>query len=193
MAALTLLTGSGAEAAEFRDDAGRLLTVPDRIQRVFAAGPPAAIQLYTLAPDRLLGWNRGLTEEERRYIAREYRDLPVVGRPTGRGGSSNTERVLQAGADIVIDYGSIKPTFRSLADRVQVQTRLPYALFDGGFDKIPRTYRRLGRLLGVARRGEELARYAEALLERTKRVTGTRRGQEPRVYYARGPLYAPPP
>ena len=38
------------------DSAGRQVDVPDRIGRVFTAGPPASVLLYVLAPDRLAGW-----------------------------------------------------------------------------------------------------------------------------------------
>src|SRR5947208_1230722 len=39
------------------DSAGRRVVVPARIERVFAAGPPATVFVYTLAPDALLGWS----------------------------------------------------------------------------------------------------------------------------------------
>jgi iron complex transport system substrate-binding protein len=40
------------------DSAGRSIALPARIERVFAAGPPASILVYALAPERLLGWTR---------------------------------------------------------------------------------------------------------------------------------------
>ena len=67
------------------DSAGREVAVPDRIERVFAAGPPASVLLYVLAPDRMIGWPRAPHAEELPYIAPEYRDLPEVGWLTGRG------------------------------------------------------------------------------------------------------------
>ena len=38
------------------DSAGRKVEVPDRIEKVFAAGPPASILLYMLAPEKMTGW-----------------------------------------------------------------------------------------------------------------------------------------
>jgi iron complex transport system substrate-binding protein len=52
--ALGLLCGH-APAAPCTDSAGRTVDIPQHIERVFAAGPPAAIVLFTLAPDNLLG------------------------------------------------------------------------------------------------------------------------------------------
>src|SRR5262249_60636907 len=65
------------------DSAGRHVTLPDTVQRVFAAGPPAAVLIYTLAPDKLVGWPRKLAPEAADYIPAAYAALPVVGRLTG--------------------------------------------------------------------------------------------------------------
>ena len=54
-----------ARAGSIRDAAGRELPIPANVTRVFPAGPPAAILLYTLAPDLLLGWPRANRSEER--------------------------------------------------------------------------------------------------------------------------------
>ena len=43
-------------AATATDATGRTITAPDRVTRVYPAGPPAAMLLYTLAPDLLIGW-----------------------------------------------------------------------------------------------------------------------------------------
>jgi iron complex transport system substrate-binding protein len=156
------------------DSAGRRVEVPVKIDRVFVAGGPASVFIYTLAPDKLLGWNRPLTPEERAYIPPRYAKLPTLGRLTGRGNTANVEVMLAARPDVIIDYGSVNPTYVSLADRVQQQTGVPYLLFDGSLSQIPRAYAAAGEALGVGERAKELARYAEGLLneidERLARV-----------------------
>src|SRR5262245_65095133 len=52
--AAAMLAPRGARAATVTDGAGRSVPVPARVERVFPAGPPAAIFLYTLAPELLL-------------------------------------------------------------------------------------------------------------------------------------------
>lgn len=170
------------------DDAGREVRVPAKIERVYAAGAPAAVMLYTLAPDRLIGWNRALTDQEKAFMPPAYRILPELGRLTGRGDTANVENILRARPDVILDYGATTPTFVSLADRVARQTGLPYALIDGSFHRIPRSYRRLGRLLGAEARAEELARYAERTLADVAAIVArVPAGRRPRVYYARRP------
>ena len=137
------------------------MPVPERVARVFPAGPPAAILLYTLAPDLLLGWPRANRPEEREFLLPDVGSRPEIGRLTGRGNTANLEVVLALKPDLILDVGSTDATYVSLADRVQQQTGIPYALLDGRFDKIPETYRTLGALVGRREQAEALARYAE--------------------------------
>jgi iron complex transport system substrate-binding protein len=184
-----LLTNIAASPArDFQDDAGRVVAVPERVERVFAAGPPAAILLYTLAPDTMLGWPRANSKAEAAFMPGRYATLPELGRLTGRGDTANVEVVLATQPDILFDYGTIDPTYMSLADRVQQQIRLPYLLIDGRFDRIPQAYRTLGELLGLKGRAEEFAGYAETTLSEARRIASSvPADRRPRVYYARGP------
>ena len=183
----TFAWGTQAQPA-FTDSAGRSVPVPQPVKRVFAAGPPASILLYVLAPDRLLNWSRPLHGAERPFIAPAYRDLPALGRLTGRGNTANIEVVLRARPDLILDFGSTAPTYRSLADRVQAQTGMAYVLIDGELANTAESLRRLGRLLGVADRADALADYADRtfreLDEGLSRIPAEDR---PRVYFARGP------
>ena len=147
-----------AEARTVTDSAGRTVEVPDRIDKVFAAGPPASILLYILAPEKMTGWPNPPTAEERPFIAPAYRDLPALGRLTGRGGTANLEVVLNTKPDLIIDFGSVRDTYVSLADNVQAQTKIPYVLIDGRFSATPAALRLLGDILGLKERGETLAR-----------------------------------
>jgi iron complex transport system substrate-binding protein len=155
---------------------------------VFPAGPPAAILLYTLAPDLLLGWTRANRSDEREFLLPDVGARPEVGRLTGRGNTANLEGVLALKADLILDVGSTTATYASLADRVQQQTGIPYALLDGRFDQIAATYHTLGDLIGRPQPAAALARYATETLDTiTQRIASVPREQRPRVYYARGP------
>lgn len=172
----------------FVDSGGRAVPVPERIERVYAAGPPAAIVLYTLAPEKLIGWTRSLTAAEKAFMPARYAGLPALGRLTGRGNTANVEIILKAHPDVIFDYGSLRRTYVSLADRVQEQTGIPYVLMDGAFLNIARTYRLLGELLGSQPRAEQLASYAERTFAHVATVLQKVPPEHrPRVYYGRGP------
>lgn len=177
-----------AAARTVTDSAGRVVEVPETIRTVFAAGPPASILVYVLAPKTLLGWPRALRDEERSYIAAAFRDLPETGRLTGRGGEANLERVLALKPDLIVDFGSVRDTYIDLANRVQVQTGIPYLLIDGRFEATPEALRLLGDVLGVPERGETLARDVEATFARLDSILAdVPEEARPRVYLARGP------
>jgi iron complex transport system substrate-binding protein len=183
-----VLAPRAVRAATVTDGAGRAVPVPERVERVFPAGPPASIFLYTLAPELLIGWPRANRPEEREFLLPDVGGRPEVGRITGRGNTANLEVVLALKPDLILDVGSASPTYVSLAERVQQQTGIPYALLDGRFDGIPLGYRTLGALIGRREQGEAFARSAEDTIKTiTQRVGTIPPERRPRVYYARGP------
>jgi len=183
-----LLAPRGARAATLTDSAGRSVPVPARVERVFPAGPPAAIMLYTLAPQLLLGWTRPNRAEEREFLLPDVGSRPEVGRITGRGNTANLEAVLGLKPDLILDVGYVTDTYVSLADRVQEQTGISYALLDGRFEGTAGAYRLLGDLVGRREDAEALARYTERTIGTiTGRIAGITKDQRPRIYFARGP------
>lgn len=184
----TILAPAVARAATIRDGAGREIAIPAKVERIFPAGPPAAIQIYTLAPDLLLGWPRANRADEREFLLPGIGDRPELGRITGRGNSANLEAVLQLKPDLIVDAGSTGRTYVELAERVQGQTGIPYALLDGRFVTIPESYRILGRLTGRSERAETLAVWCETAMATIRgRIAAIPAEKRPSVYYARGP------
>jgi iron complex transport system substrate-binding protein len=146
-------------AAQIEDATGRIVTIPDRVERVMAAGPPAAVVLYVLAPEKMVGWPTAPRPNERELLLPAVRNLPELGRLTGRGDTANIEVVLTAKPDLIFDFGSVTATYASLATRVQDQTGIPYLLLD--LDHTADTVRLLGTALGVKERADRIARYIE--------------------------------
>src|SRR5262245_29969529 len=141
-----------------------------------------------LAPERMTGWPDPPRPEERPFIAEKYRDLPALGRLTGRGGTANLEVVLKTAPDLILDFGSVRDTYASLADNVQAQTKIPYILIDGRFETTAKALRLLGEVLGVGERAERQAAYVErafAEIDEVLKVVPV--DKRPRVYLARGP------
>jgi iron complex transport system substrate-binding protein len=172
---------------EWVDAARRHVFVPSVVKRVFAAGPPASVTLYTLAPDLLVGWSMHLSDEQRAFIPARYAALPFHGRLAGRGDTANAETVLSLKPDLIVDVGSIDATHISAADRIQEQTGIPVVIVDGALDHTAEAYRLLGDLLGVRERADTLAQYAEQTLAFVDRQLALiPRERRPRVYSARG-------
>jgi len=168
------------------DSGGRSVEIPDRVERIQAAGPPASVLLYVLAPEKLIGWVRKPRAAELPFLNPVVRKLPEIGRLTGRGDTANLEVVLKAKPDVIIDFGSVNPTYVSLADRVQTQTGIPYLLIDGRLANTVAGLRLVGEFIGVQQRAQQLAaRVAEILGETDRTVAAFPTPQRPRVYLAR--------
>jgi iron complex transport system substrate-binding protein len=177
-----------AQARTITDSAGRLVEVPEKIEKVFAAGPPASILLYMLAPERMAGWPNPPTAEERRFIAPAYRSLPMLGHLGERGGAADTEAVLKAKPDLILALGPVGDAQVLLANALERQTKVPCVLIDGRFERTPAALRLLADILGAKPRGEELARHVEATFAAINSVLkSTPAEKRPRVYLARGP------
>jgi iron complex transport system substrate-binding protein len=185
--ALVVLTVIGwfapARAAEFTDSLGRTVTLPDAVARVLPAGPPAAVALYTVAPEKMIGWVRPLSEAQKGFITETYRTLPVAGRLTGKEADIGAAEVKKLKPDLIIDVGDLKPQYRELADRIQAETGIPYVVLDGSIEHMPELYTQLTQLLGAGLRGDLLTmQTASALAEvAARKGSATRPG---RIYYA---------
>ncbi|MGC9419642.1 MAG: ABC transporter substrate-binding protein [Rhodovulum sp.] len=177
-----------ARARDIVDATGRTVTIPDAPARVFAAGPPASVLLYALAPEAMVGWVRAPRAADLPFLLPSTHDLPELGRLTGRGGTVNLEVLLATEPDLIVDFGTVSPTYIDLANSITEQTGIPYILIDGSFENTPTAIRAMAEVLGVPERGEALAAYAEAALARVDAVLAeVPANTRPRVYLARGP------
>lgn len=179
--------GSAVSAQTFIDDAGRRVELPRKIERVYAAGPPASVLVMAIAPEKLIGWTRAMRPDEAPFLPPQLVKLPELGRLTGRGNTANVEVVLKAKPDIIIDIGSVNANFASLADRVTQETKIPYVLLDGRLDTLPLQIEKIARILGEGTRARPLLDYVNATFADLKtRIATIPIEQRPEAYYARG-------
>ena len=141
------------------DMAGREVEVPAVIEKAFSTDPTAAIFLYTLVPDRMLGWNYELNDLEKSIILDEYETLPNF----GMGDAINYEAVLAAGPDIAFMVGTINDAVVSDADAMQESLGIPVVVVDSELSRTPEAYRFMGELFGVEETAEQLGAFFRAV------------------------------
>ena len=174
-------------AADFVDSAERYVVIPDRIGRVMAADQSAAVLVFVLAPEKLVGWSRPLTRQQQNYLPAKYARLPVVGQLSGLTPTVGADAVARLHPDLIIDTGIVSAEAAARADAIQQQTRIPYILLDGGIQRIPDMLVTVGAMLGVAERGQNLADYARNAIDNLRgRLLVTESTSRPLVYYGRG-------
>jgi len=159
-----------ADETSFRDHAGRdhLVTLP--VKSVAAAGGPAEILLYSLAPELMVGWNRNPSPAARRFIPESLQPrVQIPSLPDASNAHLDAEfAALQP--QLILDYGSMHQDYIDRADVVQERLGIPFMSYDGSLERIPEVYRELGGLLGVQERAETLAQLAEYILARYQSV-----------------------
>src|SRR6201987_5477126 len=127
---LALLAVPG-QAADFVDSAERYVVFPDRVGRVMAADQSAAVLVFVLAPEKLVGWSHPLTRAQRAYLPAKIARLPVVGQLSGPTPTASADAVTRLRPDLIIDTGIVSSEAAARADAIQQQTRTPYILLDG--------------------------------------------------------------
>jgi iron complex transport system substrate-binding protein len=172
---------AAANAATLVDDANRMIALPQSTERVMAAGAPAEIMLYTLVPERLVGWNHAPSEALKRLIPDNLEPKVIIKRLPERDGPEADGEMLALKPDIVIDYGDIAEGYKGLGDAVTARTGIPYPIFRGRLRQVPETYRKLGRLLHVEDRAEKLADLVSGILLKYGDSLN-RTGHPPRLY-----------
>jgi iron complex transport system substrate-binding protein len=164
--AFVCLLSAPSTQTRFVDDAGRSVSLPAHIGRVFAAGGPAEVMLYTLVPDFLVGRNRVPSADALEFYPPRYRQpvvitqLPEVDRP-----EADVE-VIALAPDVYIEYGMVDDDYIAAVEAVQRRTRVPGIILNGELSRIPVMYRRLGAALGVEDRGARLGTVAERILSK---------------------------
>ena len=178
-----VLMVAASDAGTLTESAGQTVGTPDTVNRVLAAGRPAAVLVYALKPEALLGWPSAFRNQEAAYISAEYRDLPVTGRLTGSDGDVRLERVQGLTPDLIVDFGSVGKKYVKLAERIQARTGIPYILADSSFSRMAESTRLVSKALGVGERGNALALDIEVTLSRLHSLP---RHACPNVFFAEG-------
>lgn len=177
-------TQETAETREITDMAGRKVTVPtaENIESVFSAGPVAAIFLYMVAPDKLLGWNYELNDVEKSIILDKYQDLPNF----GMGDAVNYEAVIAANPTIAINSGKINDAMVSDCDALSESLGIPVVAVDNELNNSAEAFCFMGELLGVEDHAEELAQYAEQVFTDINALSDIPEEKKVSVYFGNG-------
>ena len=177
-------TQETAETREITDMAGRKVTVPtaENIESVFSTGPVAAIFLYMVAPDKLLGWNYELNDVEKSIILDKYQDLPNF----GMGDAVNYEAVIAANPTIAINSGKINDAMVSDCDALSESLGIPVVAVDNELNNSAEAFRFMGELLGVEDHAEELAQYAEQVFTDINALSDIPEEKKVSVYFGNG-------
>lgn len=177
-----------ASAKDFEDSRGRKVTLPDRIEKVFATSPPGTHLIYALDPQLLVGLNFPLWDTERKYTVPRLQTLPVIGGAVGMGRTINQEVLLKAKPDVIIVWDWNETAMNAEYETIFRRMGIPwvYVKADSVWDW-PDALAAAGKLVGREARGRELQAMAKEMLAQVKTaVEALPKKRAPTVYYAEG-------
>ena len=180
-AAQTPAVETPAAPREITDMAGRVMTVPAQIDKVFSYNAISAIYLYTLVPDLLMGWNYDLNEIEKSVILEKYQKIPNY----GMGDAINFEAVIEANPAIAFNVSAINDGTKEQSDELAKKLGVPVIMVSNKLEDAPAVYRFMGEQFGIKEQAEKLAAYAERTFSDISGMTIPEE-EKVRIYYGNG-------
>lgn len=163
------------------DMAGRELTIPNTINKAGGVGPVESIFIYTINPDKLLGWNFPLNEYEKEYILSKYQELEAY----GMSKNFNTEAIIKAGPEIMIMSGGLNDATIESANNLQEKLGIPVVIIDGEITNSADTYTFLGKVLNEEAKTKKISDYISGVFDAVDNITIDDKDRV-RVYYGNG-------
>lgn len=159
-------------------------TVSDR--SVFGSSPPASVIVYTIDPTKLAGTTYPLTNNSSPLLDPLLLKLPEVGGWHGQGKTPNMEVLLSLDPELIVVWDL--PVFRKrMSETLDLLGKPVLFLPLSDTTKLPENYRKLGEAMGMQKRANLLAKYAEEkLLEMEKLAEKIPLSKRKRLYYAQG-------
>jgi iron complex transport system substrate-binding protein len=188
LAALSVGLVSSAQARDITDMAGRKISVPDRITRVYSASYPLTLLFTVLAPDLLVAVNTPPNDKQMAFLPSEIAKLPALGGMPGHGPGANPEEVLAQRPDLIVAW--LEPMGENgETDRQYGRTGLPIAYVRlNSIADYPEALKFLGDLLDRRERAAELSAVISSAVARVEKVVATiPLEKRVRYYYAEGP------
>lgn len=172
------------ETIVITDDLGREVEVPADIESVLGTGSVSQIVLYTLAFDKMVGWNSRPFDDQMEFLPGEAQELDEVGSIFGRN-AINTEEIVRLAPSLIIDMGNIKDDIAEELDQLQEQTEIPVVFFEAdSLEDYPMLYAKLGDLLDIDTT-EQIA-FLEDSLTLAEDLKAQANEDTPNYYFASG-------
>lgn len=178
-------SASTSETRTITDMAGRTVTVPAAISKVYSTGQPGIVAMYTINPDKLLGWCMSVSQMEREYFEPKYLVLPVLGQMQGKNNTVNKEELIKRNPDIILYMGDMTDAAIDTCNRNQEDMGIPVVMVDFELQKLGEAYAFLGDLLAEQERCQKLAAYYKNVMDYAKNtVVQIPQDERVTVYYA---------
>jgi iron complex transport system substrate-binding protein len=175
-----LLSASvGLSAATITDMAGRVVTIPDKIERVLPYDAKISILLFPVAAEMMVGKALVQGSEKYRFIADAYGQLPEVD-------VKNVEEVLANSPQVIIAGAYSNSDNYDRVEKMQKRTQIPVVVVDLSLGQLDKTYQFLGELLGNKDKCLACATFLQSIYRDTEALMVKHPLTDVDIYYTLG-------
>jgi len=190
MKALTLLIfllilSNSSEARTITDDFGRVVTIPEKITKIYSSSPPLTISLTAFDPTLVAGLNFPFKPDQKPYVGIAA-SRPVVGGYFGQGNTPNIEILASLKPDVILMWGNATGSENQLKQLSALGIPVLMVRNDSINDLVSE-FTLLGKLTGNTKRASELIAYTKetlGLIQSLQAKVNARK--DVRYYFAEG-------
>ena len=162
---------STVSAVAYTDDLGRTVEIPETVSHIIPSGSLAQTVLTSFNPSYLVSLCSSYDEDAGKYVDASLLTLPNTGSQFGSKRTMTDEEIMklskEINVDIILDMGEVKDNMGDDMDQLQFVTGVPFLFItQATISDIPESYRKLGILIGAEERGNEIAEYAQSIIDR---------------------------
>lgn len=173
------------QARTITDDYGRVVTIPDRITKIYSASPPLTISVTAFDPSLVAGLNFPFKPDQKPYVG-VAASRPVVGGYFGQGNTPNLEILASIKPDVILMWG--KATGAEIQLSKLSSLGIPVLMVHNeSINDLVGEFDLLGRLTGNTKRSQELIAYTKetlGLIQSLQKRLDARK--DVRYYFAEG-------
>lgn len=178
----TLKTNSSNQT-HITDMLGRNVQVPLNVSRVASLSNSVTVQVYMLAPDKLIGWDSNRSAVQNRFMPTQYQTLPVLG---GGKKDANYETFISMNPDLVfVGHGMSVDDVNDMQDKLGLIPLLDVE-GDNNLTNIDSSINFIGKTVGEQKKASDLVSFHQRMLsDVVSKTASIPENEKKRVYYAR--------
>ena len=177
------LKSNSSNQTQITDMLGRNVQVPLNVSRVASLSNSVTVQVYMLAPDKLIGWDSNRSATQNQFMPTQYQTLPVLG---GGKKDANYETFISMNPDLVfVGHGTTLNDVNDMQDKLGVIPLLDVE-GDNNLTSIDSSISFIGKTVGEQKKASDLVSFHQKMLsEVASKTASIPENEKKRVYYAR--------
>ncbi len=159
---LLLLAFGNIHAQTIADDYGRVVTIPDKVTKIYAASPQLTMSVIAFDPTLVAAINSPFSDQQKPYVGIAA-SRPIAGGFFGQGNTPNYEVLAAAKPDVIIMWGKMTGSQNAISKLSALGIPVLLVRNDSINDLVSQ-FDLYGKLTGNTKRTKELIAYTKETL-----------------------------